>query len=246
MSDLSPIVFADLDDTLFQTAGKMSEPPSESRLASLSMNGRHSYMTQAQAATVRWLLESTRLIPTTARSSEVLARTKIPFRDYRICSNGGAIIDSEGEHDLSWAERAADISAAHAKAFSALQTSVAAAFKGPGLRSWLVYEGQTAIYFVAKTDADMALSVLDEVEVVCRDAAGDDLILHRNGRNLSFTPKGLTKVDAVEEMLARIPETDKRPIWGMGDSMSDLHFMSICQMMVIPSFSQISKSLLEI
>lgn len=245
MSDLSPIVFADLDDTLFQTTRKMSESPCETRLASHATNGSHSYMTAAQAATVRWLLDTTRLIPTTARSSEVLARTTIPFRDHKICSNGGAIITPDGTHDPEWAARVAAISAAHSDAFAALGSAVRTVSDSAGLRSWLVFEAETPIYFVAKIGSDAAAAVLDEAEFLCRDVVGDDLIFHRNGRNMSFTPEGLTKIDAVQEMLNRLPDTDKRPIWGMGDSVSDLPFMRLCQMMVAPSSSQITQTRLE-
>ena len=245
MTNFSPVIFADLDDTLFQTKRKMSEPAEKHRLASCATNGRHSYMTVAQAATVEWLLKTTRLIPTTARSSGVLARTTLPFTDFKICSNGGAIITPDGAHDAAWAERVAEISTRHNKAFSALQHAVAPLQNQEGLCSWIVYEQNTPIYFVAKINSETVMTVLDEAEERCRKIVGSDLVFHRNDRNMSFTPEGLTKIDAVEEMLKRLPNADKRPIWGMGDSMSDIPFMQICQMMVIPSDSQIAKKSLE-
>ena len=248
-SDLSPIVFADLDDTLFQTARKMTEPAAQVRLASRATNGSHSYMTEAQAATVAWLLNTTRLIPTTARSSGVLERTTIAFRDYKICSNGGAIITPDGEHDPEWAARTGVLSDAHKDAFAALGAAVSG-LSGPsgtgGLRHWLVRELDTPVYFVAKISADTDQGVLDEAERRCRDALRGDLVFHRNGRNMSFTPKGLTKTDAVQEVLNRLPGTDKRPVWGIGDSVSDLPFMRLCQMLAVPSGSQIAKTRLEV
>ncbi|MBC6437356.1 MAG: hypothetical protein GDA52_04275 [Rhodobacteraceae bacterium] len=246
MTDRSPVVFADLDDTLFQTARKMPGPVRTWRLAAHATNGSHSYMTEAQAATVQWLLDSTRLIPTTARSSEVLARTTIRFTDYKICSNGGAIITPDGAHDPAWAARTARISAQHAHAFSALQGAVSALADRGALRCWLVREAQTPVYFVAKISVGTPRTVLDEAEGCCRAQVGTDLVFHRNGRNLSFTPKGLAKSDAVEELLRRLSNTDRRPIWGMGDSISDLPFMRLCQMMVAPSDSQITKTRLEV
>ncbi|MBC6443555.1 MAG: hypothetical protein GDA53_10720 [Rhodobacteraceae bacterium] len=246
MTDRSPIVFADLDDTLFQTMRKMSGPAHARRLAARAANGSHSYMTEAQAATVRWLLDSTRLIPTTARSSEVLAQATIRFTDYKICSNGGAIITPDGAHDRTWAARTAGISARHAPAFSALQDAVSALVQRDALRCWLVCEAQIPVYFVAKISVGTPRTVLDEAEWLCRARVGTDLVFHRNGRNLSFTPKGLAKSDAVKELLRRLPDTDRRPIWGMGDSISDLPFMRLCQMMVAPANSQITKTHLEI
>ena len=245
MNDLSPIVFADLDDTLFQTARKMSEPAVEGRLASRATNGSHSYMTEAQEGMVRWLLDTTRLIPTTARSSEVLGRTTIPFKDYKITSNGGAILTPEGAHDPAWASHVETVSRQHAEAFAALQAAVADLVAGGAVRSWLVYEQSTPVFFLAKISAGTSESVLDDAEVRCRGAVGTDLLFHRNSRNLSFTPNGLAKVDAVKELMDRLPDTDKRPIWGMGDSVSDLPFMRLCHMMVAPSNSQITQTRLE-
>lgn len=245
MSGFSPVVFADLDDTLFQTAWKMSEPVVDTRLASRAKNGIHSYMTKAQAATVDWLLKTTRLIPTTARGSRVLARTTIPFTDYKICANGGAILTPEGAHDPHWAARVAKISRQYNDAFDGLQDAVSVLADSGVLRSWLVYEAQIPVYFVAKIGTGTSQAVLDEAEARCRKAVGGDLVFHRNERNMSFTPGGLTKLDAVREMLGRLPNTDKRPIWGMGDSVSDLSFMRLCQMMAIPSNSQITKNRLE-
>ena len=241
--DLCPIVFADLDDTLFQTARKMTEPAEEARLASRAANGSHSYMTEAQAATVAWLLNTTRLIPTTARSSGVLERTTIAFRDYKICSNGGAIITPDGHHDPEWAARTDVISDTHKDAFAALGDAVSDL---SGLRHWLVRELDTPVYFVAKINADTDQGVLDEAEQRCRDALRGDLVFHRNGRNMSFTPRGLTKTDAVQEVLNRLPGTDKRPVWGIGDSVSDLPFMRLCRMLAVPSGSQIAKTRLEV
>lgn len=242
---MTPIVFADLDDTLFQTARKMAEPAVDERLASHATNGSHSYMTKAQVATVNWLLATTRLIPTTARSSEVLSRTTLNFTDCKICSNGGAIITPEGDHDTEWAAHVAGISKAHEDLFAALRDAVQDMCATGSLRSWMVCEAGTPIYFVAKIGAGVEPVILDEAESRCRLAAGNSLVFHRNGRNMSFTPPGLTKVDAVKEMISRIPDADERPIWGMGDSLSDLPFMRQCQMVVVPTASQITHTCLE-
>jgi len=109
----------------------------------------------------------------------------------------------------------------------------------------MVCEAGVPVSFVAKIGSRTDTVVLDEAESRCRLAAGNCLVFHRNGRNMSFTPPGLTKVDAVNEMIARIPDALERPIWGMGDSLSDLPFMKQCQMAVVPTVSQITQTCLE-
>ena len=100
-----PIIFSDLDDTIFQTARKMDSLPDPKRLASEALNGSHSYMTESQAMMMDWLLGSTRFIPVTARSTEALSRCAIPFVDYRVCSNGAVILLPDGTADRGWLEK---------------------------------------------------------------------------------------------------------------------------------------------
>lgn len=238
-----PIVFADLDDTLFQTAAKMAEPAAEARRAATATNDRHSYMSAVQAATIAWLLITTRLIPVTARSSEALSRVHLPFNDWRICANGGAILDWKGVPDPAWRDHVAGISAQHREGFAALVAAAATMPEGAGLRSWVVTETDLPIYFVAKTGRAVGAGVLSELEARCRVAVGDSFLFHRNGRNMSFTPRGLAKRDAVAALLSRLPEAGDVPIWGMGDSVSDLGFMRLCQMMVVPVPSQIATAM---
>ena len=71
--------------------------------------------------------------------------------------------------------------------------------------------------------------------------AGSDFTHHRNGNNLSFTPKGISKKLAVEHLDEVIGGDAMR--LGMGDSLTDLPFMRSCHMMMIPPGSQIDTNI---
>jgi hypothetical protein len=74
MSTKRPLVFVDLDDTLFQTARKMPEGVARA-VATLDVNGQpNGFMTPVQQALVDWLLGSADVVPVTARSVEAYSR----------------------------------------------------------------------------------------------------------------------------------------------------------------------------
>ncbi len=87
---------------------------------------------------------------------------------------------------------------------------------------------------------------LDDVEEGLCALAGSRLIRHRNDNNLSITPAGISKQLAVEYLSKKLLHGDAVPVFGMGDSLTDLPFMATCDMLVIPKKSQISSKLLQL
>lgn len=237
--DSRPILYTDLDDTLFQTARKMSEPVSETRLAAIATNGHHSYMTETQERMTRWLLETMRVIPVTARSTEALARCRIPFQGWKIAANGAVILSPEGTRDPDWSAHVSTLSAKARVGLEALETAVHSNNREGRLRHWIVVEDGLPIYFCVKSNGDEAW--LDEIEEPLRSVAGDAFQCHRNGNNLSFTPHGISKLQAVLHLDERLRGEALR--FGMGDSLTDLPFMAACTMMMIPPGSQIDTAI---
>jgi hydroxymethylpyrimidine pyrophosphatase-like HAD family hydrolase len=238
---MRPIVFTDLDDTLFQTARKMPTPPEEARRTTRALNGSHSYMTGPQAHMLAWLLETTRLIPVTARSTETMERVSVPFSDYRICSNGAVILAPDGVPDAAWQARTQAIAHDRCAMLSALTAAVAAHDPAGAFRCWIVEEAGCGIYFCVKSNGEAER--LDDIEGVLRGIVDDDMIPHRNDNNLSFTPRELTKSYAVAHLLERLNADGDTPVFGMGDSLTDLPFMQLCDMMVVPRRSQVAAAM---
>lgn len=240
---MTPIVFTDLDDTLFQTARKMTETPRIDLLASRATNGSHSYMTPAQSAMFDWLNASTRLIPVTARSTGALSRCTLPFRDFRVASNGAVILQPDGKPDPEWQARTASISNTNTGFLQFLETFVAKGNTDKRLRHWIVTENGMQIYFHIKSNGDEAW--LDEMQARLDEIVQGRLFLHRNGNNLAYMPAAISKKAAVDHLIRKIGPDEGFPIWGMGDSLTDLPFMESCQMMVIPTGSQAHKTFQE-
>ncbi|KAA9652395.1 hypothetical protein F7G05_28740, partial [Escherichia coli] len=97
-----PVIFSDLDDTLFQTRRKMVDEldlaPFRTGALDRSLEPR-SFMTEEQAMLVDWMLEHAELIPVTARGTEEIARVTIPFRSWAVTTHGAVILDPQGNPD---------------------------------------------------------------------------------------------------------------------------------------------------
>ncbi|MGS2745175.1 HAD hydrolase family protein [Halomonas sp. LS-001] len=236
-----PVLFTDLDDTLFQTARKMVEPVCESRLAAEATNGHHSYMTASQAAMTTWLLKATCLVPVTARSTEALSRCRIPFDSWKIASNGAVILDPDGKAELDWSQHISRLSGDFEAGLEALNTETYKLNPAGRFRHWIVREQGCPIYFCVKSNGEETW--LDDLEGRLRALAGEDFVYHRNGNNLSFTPQGISKRAAVTYLIDIRPEIRHGIILAMGDSLTDLPFMRLANMMMMPPASQVASAI---
>lgn len=241
-----PLVFVDLDDTLFQTARKMA--PDEARyVATTDATGwPNGFMNPVQHSFVAWLLANADVVPVTARSAEVFARVDIPFTNGAICSHGAVMLDSDGKLDQVWHARTCAALADYQERLPALseRTLAIGAEKGLSLRGWVVEEFGLNAYAVTKHN-ELNDEVLGQVAAAVY-AAGllNGLYIHRNGNNLAFLPDPLNKRYAVQEWIRRDQEVNgERPILGFGDSLSDLAFMSECNWWATPNHGQIAAQL---
>ncbi len=246
-------VFTDLDDTLFQTARKLDPAAKETaQLAAVAGNGKHSYMTGAQGGLLTWL-RSGLVIPVTARGSEAFGRVAIPFSGPAIVANGAAILNGDGRADPRWRARVeAGLEPARA-ILDGLPEIVRETARGLDLpaRTWLVEEpGLGGVYAVVKTGADALEGRLAELArhllaaVALPDGKDDEdgagaWRLHLNGNNLALVPPAISKANATAFLLDRLRRDGPILAVGVGDSVSDLDFMRLCDLWMTPRGSQI-------
>lgn len=249
MASERPLVFVDLDDTLFQTARKMPEG-SPRHVATLDIQGQpNGYMNPVQKAMVEWLLAHADVVPVTARSIEAYSRVQLPFQCGAVCSHGGVMLDADGQVDRDWHALMSETLAGVQQRLPALSEATLRAGErmGVSLRGWVVEEHGLCHYVVTKhneTDDAVLGRVLEQVRAL---ELLDGMRVHANGNNLAFLPEGLSKRLAVQEWLRRDRALNgERPVLGFGDSLTDLGFMSECHWWATPARSQLSGAVQEL
>ena len=194
-----PLILADLDDSLFQTAPKCGDWPEEQlRLMSRLVDGSPSgYATPPQQALLAWLAHG-ELVPVTARARDVLARVDIAQAP-AICANGGCILMADGAPDPVWHERLA-AEARNVEAPAALYPALTDGLDEEAYRHWLVSEDGLDLYIVIKSNTGdvPALTALAEA---LRGRLPQGWRIHANGNNLAFLPPWLSKRAAVRHFL---------------------------------------------
>lgn len=245
MAGNRPLVFVDLDDTLFQTARKMgADTPRVA--ATLDVNSQpNGYMNPVQQSFVQWLLGCADVVPVTARSVEAYSRVQLAFTQGAVCSHGGVILTPDGQIDAAWHQHMSDALAAYQQRLPQLcETALAIGQElQVSLRGWVVEEQGLQNYVVIKHN-DGLDSDLHKVRDLARERGLlEGMHVHGNGNNLAFLPDGLAKRLAVEHWLQRDRLINgERPVLGFGDSITDLGFMDLCTFWATPAQSQLAKA----
>lgn len=240
----TPLVFADCDDTLFQTARKCPNGTSDGlKCMSTLVDGTPSgFATARQTSFLEWLRAGA-VVPVTARSREVLGRVDIEQAP-AVVSNGGCIVGADNKIDQEWHARLAMLSG-DGPSISEVYAQVTQGLSSDAYRHWIVTENGLDLYIVIKSnrDDDEALADLGRT---FGSAIPDRWRIHGNGNNLALLPGWLNKRNAVAYLIemhrAQSPDT---PIIGVGDSSSDVGFMDLCDFAVAPTSSQLWKSVTQ-
>jgi len=242
---LKKFLFADLDDTLFQSGRKCPDDAPLTPMAYLKDGTAHSFATKAQKSFLMLMQQEMTVIPVTARNADAFSRVRWPFTNGAVINYGGVILEADGTVDEAWLAMSRD----HASATLPMLEHVAqtletiADARKVALRIRTISDLGVPFYVCAKSNEGAEIA-LDEAEPLIREhckATGLGVSIHRNGNNLSVLPLWLDKRHAVEYLTARLREEHREIVtFGMGDSLSDLGFMTACDYAVVPNPSQIN------
>ena len=89
---MKKFLFADLDDTLFQTFEKCAASDALEPAAYYKDGSICSYTTRAQRAFLSFVQDGMTVIPTTARDHDGLRRVHLPFDSYAVINYGGVVL----------------------------------------------------------------------------------------------------------------------------------------------------------
>jgi hydroxymethylpyrimidine pyrophosphatase-like HAD family hydrolase len=243
-------LFLDLDDTIFQTRRKCQDSPSLLAVAHGRDGAPLSFMTEKQQTFFRWLGEEAHLIPTTARSYAAFRRVALSFSGMAILDFGGVILDEAGQLDQQWDSTIRPQIATLRDPLRHIHGAIleSAAQQNLHIRSRIITDFEMDLYVVTKLLDVEGDDLTRLYELTVRHYANDQFYVHFNDNNLAVIPRCLNKRQAVQYLI----DTRLRPsapqdliTIGMGDSLSDLDFMTLCDYCLTPRSSQIARQLLE-
>jgi hypothetical protein len=236
------VLFLDLDDTIFQTLPKCpgGEPV---RPVAYHRDGTPlSYMTERQRTLLDWFLQSATVIPTTGRNRDAFRRVDLPFAHGAILNFGGVVLLADGTPDKMWDGIIRPQALELAPEFSRLCRSVARFIdkRGLGARARIITDLEMPLYVVIKhPNADLtALQAIREEHLPSLDL--ERFAVHCNDNNLSLVPRFLGKEKAVRHVLEHQFGSEGVLTLGMGDSLSDVPYLELCDYSLTPRLCQLA------
>ena len=244
------IILTDLDDTIFASAHHF--PPEQHEHLHLSAHeGRlsPSYMCDRRKAILSWLENGGTVIPATARELSGYNDVALPFHDGAIVANGAIILNPDNTEDQVWRDKMESILLEARHALEAVEDALKTFDKTNTLFQIDYYHCGDHAYGMTAKVLNQKVDQQEIEETLAAQLAENGLFDHVRpswvNEYLGFMPNGVGKAPAVEYLLKTRPDLQNRPTIGMGDAPTDLEFMALCDLLVIPKNSKNAQKLLS-
>jgi hydroxymethylpyrimidine pyrophosphatase-like HAD family hydrolase len=239
-----PLVFVDLDDTLFCSRRKTPDAGAEP-IAYRSDGVALSFMTARQSAFFEWLSRDAVIVPTTGRNAAALGRVRLRFVAHAICSFGGLLLCPDGSPEPRWRAYIEEQARAALPRLGTLLEMIRmeAARVGVDVRARSVADDGLELYLSIKHNADDAAALAALVPFI-ESHLPEGWRIGLNDNNLAVLPAFLGKEKAVAWYLEHLAAPHAF-VLGAGDSFSDAPFLALCDYVLTPAQSQLFRQLLE-
>jgi hydroxymethylpyrimidine pyrophosphatase-like HAD family hydrolase len=238
-------VFLDLDDTIFQTKRKCPQDQPIFPAAFAKDGSVTSFFTAKQAKLLNILHRRTRLIPTTARNHNSFLLAKIESFDYAIINHGGLILNGDGTIHQNWfniVKHKLEPALADLQALKNL-LEVEATKYDIKFNIRLISDFNITFYLLVKQHErknEALKMLLTEVIEPYLKKHKLDFYCHFNDNNLAVLPRFLNKAIAVNFLQQELNKQYAEYLSiGMGDSLTDIPYMQLCDYFITPKNSQI-------
>ncbi len=240
-------VFLDLDDTIFQTKRKCP-PDIQITPAAFAIDGSPmSFFTPKQQHFFNLLSSKTRIIPTTARDYQAFSRANITQFDYAIINHGGIILNADGSCHSEWFNKMKEqlIHVQHDLQQIEQMLHKVAKMRNIALTIRLVCDMGLTFYCLIKhqdRNYQPLVILLHEVIEPYLKEQQLNFYCHLNDNNLAILPRFLNKAPAVRFLQQQLDKQHRDYLsFGMGDSLTDIAYMQLCDYFITPKNSQIAR-----
>jgi len=243
---MEKFLFLDLDDTIFQT-GRKCVSLEQAEPASYNLQGEpSSYFLPKQRRLLKDLSEQWRIIPTTARTQASYARVDldIPCLDGAILNHGATIMGDDGIEDRQWRDKIAASLTCLAPLLAQIKQQIEqyAHVHNLAILVRITTESELDYYVEVrhhKAEYDALQQLLQEyIQPLLADYP--DFQVYLNSNSLTILPRCVNKYHAVAyRMQALAAEYGEILTMGMGDSLSDMPFMALCDYVMTPKHTQL-------
>ena len=229
-------VLIDLDDSLFWSQRKLGHRAQ--RAVAFKAGGEaYGFMSSASDELLTILERARRVIPVTARVSTSLGRVQLSFSDYKICAQGGIIIDAEGHVDKAWLDEGQARLRRLSERPHELADRLADMPPLSGLRVVVRADYDTA-FFCTIRDPDRRPERLAAVLPALSEQLSPGWTLAATNTDVVLRPEWLTKGAAVRHLYAHHIERPELLI-GLGDRHDDRDFLELCDYILMPRQSDL-------
>lgn len=234
--------FFDVDEMLIDS--RRTEPVGGGRPVATDSQGRIcGYLNRRQERWLAFWRAHTTVIPTTARSTDAYHRLDLGFTGWAILSFGGIILTPEGVADPRWLEVISEQAARTKDVLHHLHQLVVKMDEQEkiGLRPNIITDGGMDLYSAVKHEQRDGRALVPVHEML-KENLPAGWRLHFNLNLLSILPPFLGKELGVEWFLAHVAPPGVLTL-GAGDSLTDVPFMSMCDLSLFPRNSQNARRL---
>ncbi len=237
------IVFTDLDDTLIQTKRKLPQGALTTLGATDRANNPLSFFTQSQMMMLEMFVNNgAYIIPITGRNTDALNRVDYDFQSFRSVSHGAVVLDDKNSISQNWLNEIEPLLQDWPKHLEACNKEIEQIITAHKLdaRTRVIIDRDIPAYISVKGNTQ-DLAIIKQYNQL-----GASFNRHENGRNHALLPPYASKKKAVDYIKKELGITVNDLVIGIGDSLSDLPFMSRCQFAMLPTQSQIAQERLYV
>lgn len=234
------IIFTDLDDTLIQTKHKLPKH-AFTTVGATDRNAKAlSFFTQPQKMMLdMFAYHSAKIIPITGRNTDALNRVQYDFQSFCSVSHGAIVLKENGSICENWLSKIEPQLLDWPELLTHCHQEINQIINSHKLdaRARVIIDHHIPAYLSVKGQ-------MQDLEIIQqKNSLNNKFNCHKNGCNLALLPPYASKKSAVEYIKKQLELDVNDLIIGIGDSLSDLDFMSSCQFSMMPINSQIAREL---